>query len=223
MNVKHLLTNFITDTVINDAYMEQKVNCVKQSLNINQRHRPISLYDYQPSSTTTCVDYYSPLLITGSFAEGLSVPPMFGTKCRMDISDFDIIRVIPLLTCDLKPSCDKTTFLVDTRYTHSGYCHLIFDLNATNIEDVKTVESMTDQTLRSYPFANGAIIYCLPSSPLPQSWLSVIDCPTAERHGPAQQINLQFITSGLKAIYSHDSVIALHCLSWPIQEWIERQ
>ncbi|CAF1201823.1 unnamed protein product [Didymodactylos carnosus] len=39
----------------------------------------------------------------------------------------------------------------------------------------------------------------------------------------AQQINLQFITSGLKAIYSHDSVIALHCLSWPIQEWIERQ
>ena len=46
MNVKHLLSNFITDTVINDGYMEHILCCGKECRDLNERHRPISIYDY---------------------------------------------------------------------------------------------------------------------------------------------------------------------------------
>ncbi|CAM4798735.1 unnamed protein product [Rotaria magnacalcarata] len=218
---KRMLSNFITDTVINDGYMEHILCCGKECRNINERHRPIPIYDYLHSPMTTFDDHYNPFLITGSFAESLSVPPIFDAKCTMDISDCDLMYVIPFLTCDLRPTRRKTTLLVNTQQTHSGYCNLIVDLDTTNIKTIP-FESISDLTLQSHQYENDRTIYFLPSSPLPQSWLSVIENQNAERHGPAQQINTQCITSGLKAIYSKDFVVALHCVSWPIQEWIER-
>ncbi|CAM4933712.1 unnamed protein product [Rotaria socialis] len=216
-----MLSNFITDTVINDGYMEHILCCGKECRDINERHRPIPIYDYLHSPMTTFHDHYNPFLITGSFAESLSVPPIFGTKCTMDISDCDLMYVIPFLTCDLRPTRRKTTLLVNTQQMHSGYCNLIVDLNTTNIKMIP-FESMSDLTLQSHQYETDRTVYFLPSSPLPQSWLSIIENQNAERHGPAQQINTQYITSGLKAIYSKDFVVALHCVSWPIQEWIER-
>lgn len=223
MSVKDLLTDFLTDIVINDAYMEQKITCLKQCLNINQRYRPTPFCNFQSSWMSGNDSGHHAFLMTGSFAEGLSVPPIFGVNCKMDISDCDIIRVMPLVTCDFDASSQKATFSISTQYTHSGYCHLTWSLNTTDIDHLETIQSITDQTLQLYPYADNETTYCLPSSPLPSSWISVINHPNAERHGPAQQIKLQFVTSGLDAIYSFDDVIALYCPSWPSLEWIDRQ
>lgn len=111
-NVKHWLSNFIIDTVLNDGYMEHILSCGKECRDINRRHRSISIYDYSYSPTATFDDHSNPLLITGSFAEGLSVPPIFDIKCTMNISDCDLMYIIPLITCDLKPTRYTTTFCV---------------------------------------------------------------------------------------------------------------
>jgi hypothetical protein len=223
INVKQVLINFLTDIVINDAYMEHTVRCVKQCFSINQQYRPKPFSDIQPSWVNPTASHGNSILMTGSFAEGLSVPPLFDAICIIDKSDCDIICVIPLLTCDMDTSSGKPTFLINTQYTHNGYCHLTWNLNMTNFDHLKTIQSMIDDSLRLYPYANDTKTYCLPSLPLPPSWLSAAQHPNMERHGPAEQVNLQFVTAGLNAIYSFDSVTALYCPSWPSQKWIERQ
>ncbi|CAF0926685.1 unnamed protein product, partial [Didymodactylos carnosus] len=202
MNIRNLLTNFIIDTIINDGFMEYILSCRKQCRDINRRYRPISLRE----SENYLRNHQLPLLLTGSFAEGLNIPSLFSDKCTMDISDCDIIYTIPLLTCNMSATNRKTAvFLINTQHTHSGYLNLILDTNSRNIKSIP-YEYVSDLNLIAYKCAD-----------------EIVENQTTERHGPAQQIDSEYRASGLNVIYSKDFVVALQCLSWPAPEWIERQ
>lgn len=221
LNKKHLLTNFIVDTVINDAYVGRIIAYGKRYHDANQLHQPIPMDNCLDFSLANIHETYNPFLITGSSAESLSVPPMFDVKCKIYKSDSDIMYVIPIITCDLTPTCNAT-LLADTHHTHSGYCNLVLDSNCTNIEMIPE-KLVSDLNFYSSECDKATKVKFLRSSPLPPSWLSIVENENAESHGPAQQIDIPSVTSGLKTVYSNDIVISLRCLSWPAKEWIDRQ